>query len=33
MFTRQLASKLLMQPFNTTVDADRYWLTASCRGR
>ena len=27
MFTRELASDRLVQPFATTVDAGRYWLT------
>lgn len=27
MFTRELASDLLVQPFGTTIDAGRYWLT------
>ena len=27
MFTRELASELLVQPFTTTIDAGRYWLT------
>ena len=27
MFTRELAAELLVQPFATTIDAGRYWLT------
>ncbi|MBJ7441715.1 MAG: LysR family transcriptional regulator [Sphingopyxis sp.] len=27
MFTRELASELLVQPFDTTINAGRYWLT------
>jgi len=27
MFTRELASEILVQPFATTIDAGRYWLT------
>ena len=27
MFTRELASELLVQPFSLTIDAGRYWLT------
>jgi len=27
MFTRELAAELLVQPFTTTIDAGRYWLT------
>ena len=27
MFTRELASELLVQPFALTIDAGRYWLT------
>ncbi len=27
MFTRELASELLVQPFATEVDVGRYWLT------
>jgi len=27
MFTRELASELLVQPFAVTINAGRYWLT------
>lgn len=27
MFTRELAAEILVQPFATTIDAGRYWLT------
>ncbi len=27
MFTRELASELLVQPFGTTINAGCYWLT------
>ncbi|SEH18906.1 LysR family transcriptional regulator, regulator of gene expression of beta-lactamase [Sphingopyxis sp. YR583] len=27
MFTRELAAELLVQPFDATIDAGRYWLT------
>ena len=27
MFARELAAELLVQPFTTTIDAGRYWLT------
>ena len=27
MFTRELSAELLIQPFEVTIDAGRYWLT------